>query len=379
MKRLLERLRGVSHRQIMFIFEILAGLAVLSIGVFGLVNAQSTKPGSESPLPTAPAASGRRVERWSFGAFLKPGAAQDLVTTRDLEGVVRASYLPPSSSRDVGPLKRALLDPSAPNGAPKAVLLAARPLTPSEHRRFDRLCAETGAVCAIFLSPKKGEKLPVFPDEGDAAGTVPALGLDGGRVDPFLALLHDKAAVADAPLVVALFQPAGELLWAAGLESLEYSADEVGTILRTMIAARAIDGVQHPAAAIARPAEVVALPAPVAPPPAAPASTAPQRRVSLRQLSQTVRALEGGTSSAFSASFVATRKKPLLLIFWGTWCQPCVDEMPLLRDLSRQYAGRLTFVGIAYQGSAGEIPKVRDLVAKNRIDFPQYVIYNQDL
>ena len=40
--------------------------------------------------------------------------------------------------------------------------------------------------------------------------------------------------------------------------------------------------------------------------------------------------------------------KILLLNFWATWCQPCVEEMPMLSDLQRAHAGRgLQVVGIA--------------------------------
>lgn len=40
--------------------------------------------------------------------------------------------------------------------------------------------------------------------------------------------------------------------------------------------------------------------------------------------------------------------KVLLLNFWASWCAPCVEEMPLLADLQREFAGRgLQVVGIA--------------------------------
>lgn len=37
----------------------------------------------------------------------------------------------------------------------------------------------------------------------------------------------------------------------------------------------------------------------------------------------------------------------LVVNFWASWCGPCVREMPLLTNLSRQYAGKgVQFVGI---------------------------------
>jgi thiol-disulfide isomerase/thioredoxin len=32
----------------------------------------------------------------------------------------------------------------------------------------------------------------------------------------------------------------------------------------------------------------------------------------------------------------AARGAPLLLVFWATWCKPCVDEIPQLVELHRQ-------------------------------------------
>jgi len=32
--------------------------------------------------------------------------------------------------------------------------------------------------------------------------------------------------------------------------------------------------------------------------------------------------------------------------FWSTWCGPCKDAMPHLSELSRKYAGKVTFVGV---------------------------------
>lgn len=39
--------------------------------------------------------------------------------------------------------------------------------------------------------------------------------------------------------------------------------------------------------------------------------------------------------------------KALLLNFWASWCDPCVEEMPMLADLQRDHAGDLQVVGIA--------------------------------
>lgn len=43
------------------------------------------------------------------------------------------------------------------------------------------------------------------------------------------------------------------------------------------------------------------------------------------------------------------RGKPLLINFWATWCVPCLEEMPILRDVSRQVQGEVNFLGVNVQ------------------------------
>jgi thiol-disulfide isomerase/thioredoxin len=59
--------------------------------------------------------------------------------------------------------------------------------------------------------------------------------------------------------------------------------------------------------------------------------------------------------------------KSLVINFWATWCAPCRREIPLLKTLASEWAGRdLTVVGIAvdYQD------KVLDFAREFKIDYP---------
>lgn len=44
------------------------------------------------------------------------------------------------------------------------------------------------------------------------------------------------------------------------------------------------------------------------------------------------------------------RRKPVVVLFWATWCQPCLQELPVYQALYQQYAGRLMVVGISMDG-----------------------------
>jgi thiol-disulfide isomerase/thioredoxin len=47
-------------------------------------------------------------------------------------------------------------------------------------------------------------------------------------------------------------------------------------------------------------------------------------------------------------SNASVRGRVVLLDFWGTWCPPCRDSVPILRDLNKKYAGKaFQLVGVS--------------------------------
>jgi thiol-disulfide isomerase/thioredoxin len=66
----------------------------------------------------------------------------------------------------------------------------------------------------------------------------------------------------------------------------------------------------------------------------------------------------------------AWRGKSLVINFWATWCAPCRREIPLLKTLAADWAGReLEVIGIAV-----DYPdKVRKFAAEFKIDYPVLV------
>lgn len=64
--------------------------------------------------------------------------------------------------------------------------------------------------------------------------------------------------------------------------------------------------------------------------------------------------------------------KVVLLDFWGTWCPPCVESVPALRDLNKRYTKEKSFVMIGIS-SDGEEEKWRAFTAKNQMVWPQYL------
>jgi len=66
--------------------------------------------------------------------------------------------------------------------------------------------------------------------------------------------------------------------------------------------------------------------------------------------------------------------KSLVINFWATWCAPCRREIPLLKTIAAEWAGRdLKVVGIAVDHR----DKVKDFAGQFKIDYP-VLIGDQD-
>lgn len=78
---------------------------------------------------------------------------------------------------------------------------------------------------------------------------------------------------------------------------------------------------------------------------------------------------------AFRALLRGLRGRPVLINVWYPDCAPCVREFPVLRTAAARYGTRMAFLGVATDGSRGEIeaflrgqptvyPHVRDPTAR---------------
>jgi len=71
-----------------------------------------------------------------------------------------------------------------------------------------------------------------------------------------------------------------------------------------------------------------------------------------------------------SVSLQTYRGKVVLLNVWATWCHPCRDEIPELRELHMQYAGRgLELIGVSVDAD-GNDKGIREFMKEFEMTYP---------
>jgi cytochrome c biogenesis protein CcmG/thiol:disulfide interchange protein DsbE len=77
--------------------------------------------------------------------------------------------------------------------------------------------------------------------------------------------------------------------------------------------------------------------------------------------------------SGDTVSLGALRDKVVLLNVWATWCHPCRDEIPELREVHDKYAGRgLELVGVSVDAQGNE-DAIKEFMKEFRMNYPVWL------
>ena len=67
------------------------------------------------------------------------------------------------------------------------------------------------------------------------------------------------------------------------------------------------------------------------------------------------------------------RGKVIVVDFWATWCGPCVNEMPKMKELYAEHKAKgVEFIGVSLDPKEGGLESLKAFVQKEGIAWPQY-------
>lgn len=66
-------------------------------------------------------------------------------------------------------------------------------------------------------------------------------------------------------------------------------------------------------------------------------------------------------------SLAALKGRPVVVNFWGAWCEPCKKELPILAQAARAEGGRVHFVGIDLEDKRAD---AQAMLRRDRVPYP---------
>ena len=68
---------------------------------------------------------------------------------------------------------------------------------------------------------------------------------------------------------------------------------------------------------------------------------------------------------------VLQSKAPVLVDFWAPWCRPCLMAAPVLEELAKEYANKITFAKLDVDQNAQTAAKYNIMAIPNLIIFKE--------
>lgn len=65
----------------------------------------------------------------------------------------------------------------------------------------------------------------------------------------------------------------------------------------------------------------------------------------------------------------------ILLDFWGTWCKPCIELTPQIKNFQKKYSNRLQIISIAFENDTLKVVKY---LKKNKINWINFIVNTEN-
>ncbi|QQE79991.1 TlpA disulfide reductase family protein [Alicyclobacillus sp. SO9] len=91
------------------------------------------------------------------------------------------------------------------------------------------------------------------------------------------------------------------------------------------------------------------------------------KQVSRKPMAPSFSLTELDTSKKVSLKSLLAKGHPVILNAFASWCAPCNKEAPELQKLSKQYQGKVTFVGV---DTMDTVSGVKKFVRKHNLTYP---------
>lgn len=73
------------------------------------------------------------------------------------------------------------------------------------------------------------------------------------------------------------------------------------------------------------------------------------------------------------APYFKNSSDKMIVDFWGTWCNPCIEKLPALKELHQQTKGKFNFLSICIDKTENT-DKAKDIFLRNKIEWPQVFV-----
>ena len=80
----------------------------------------------------------------------------------------------------------------------------------------------------------------------------------------------------------------------------------------------------------------------------------------------------------FASAILTPRAGRVVVVnFWASYCLPCLEEIPALQELARQYAGKVDVVFVS-SDPPSQAPHALAVLKRRKVELSSYVVSNDD-